>query len=211
MTAKTRQRMSPEGRRAQLIAEATRLISEAGFRQFTIAELARASGITRAGVLHHFVSREEMLLAVLSARDMNDAKAVLAEIDIHRGDVRRMLDLIVRRNGSQPEIIRLYAVLSAEALDVDHPAHQYFIDRWQRTIGWLATALEGMGRPGRDVAVEVHSFMDGLQLNWLRDPTIDFTGQWAAFADDLFAHHPGHTADLHRIREELTLALPTLT
>ncbi|GAA1962141.1 helix-turn-helix domain-containing protein [Microbacterium deminutum] len=210
MTAKTRQRMMPEHRRAQLIAEATRLISEVGFRQFTIAELARACGITRAGVLHHFASKEELLLAVLSARDLNDAEAVMADIDIHRGDVRRMLDLIVRRNMSQPEIIRLYAVLSAEALDADHPAHRYFIDRWERTIGWLAATLEGLGRPGRDVAVEVHSFMDGLQLNWLRDPAIDFTGQWAAFADDLFAHHPGHTADLRRIREELRIALPTL-
>jgi AcrR family transcriptional regulator len=210
MNAKTRQRLTPEARRSQLIAEATRLISEVGFRQFTIAELARACGITRAGVLHHFASKEEVLLAVLAARDRNDAEAVMADTDIHRGDVRRMLDLIVSRNRSQPEIIRLYAILSAEALDADHPAHQYFIDRWEGTIGWLASALDGLGRPGREAAVEVHSFMDGLQLNWLRDPSIDFTAQWAAFADDLFAHHPGLTIDLRRMREELKLTLPTL-
>jgi len=26
------------------------------------------------------------------------------------------------------------------------------------------------------------AFLDGLQLNWFRDPSIDFTAQWEAFA-----------------------------
>ncbi|WP_394552536.1 TetR/AcrR family transcriptional regulator [Agromyces sp. MMS24-JH15] len=197
MTGKTRRRMAADDRRSQLIEEATRLISEVGFRRFTIAELARACGLTRAGVLHHYASKEELLLDVLEARDRNDADAVFRDAARHGGDIRTMLDLLVRRNLTQPEIVRLYTVLAVEALDPGHPAHRFFADRWERTIGWLAEYLDGFERPARDVAIEIHSFMDGLQVNWLRDPTIDFAGQWSAFADDLFARRAVAGADTH--------------
>jgi AcrR family transcriptional regulator len=188
MEAKTRQRMVADDRRSQLVDAATRLISHVGYRQFTIARLARECGLTRAGVLHHFPSREDVLLAVLTARDLNDAAAVLSGADAP-GDARTVLDLLVRRNMSQPEIVRLYTVLSAEALDPQHPAHEYFIDRFERAVAMLAELLGGSDRPGRELAIEVYSYMDGLQLSWLRDPGIDFAGQWASFADDLFARH----------------------
>ncbi|SFR78318.1 transcriptional regulator, TetR family [Agromyces sp. CF514] len=187
--------MLPAERRAQLVEEASRLISEVGFRRFTITDLARACGITRAGVLHHFASAEEILLAVLAARDENDAQAVLQSSGMPARDVRAMLDTLVRRNFAQPEIIRLYTVLSAEALDPEHPAHDYFIERWVRTIGYLTDFLEGFERPAREVAIEIHSFMDGLQENWLRDPSIDFLEQWAAFADDLFTRRRATDGD----------------
>lgn len=208
MSEKTRQRLTPGARRSQLITEATRLISELGFRRFTIAELARACGITRAGVLHHFASKEKLLLAVLAARDLNDAEAVLAEIDVDRAEVRGIFDRVVLRNASQPEIVRLYTVVAAEALDPEHPAHRYFIDRWELAVGWMGQLLEGMARPGRDIAIEIHAFMDGLQLNWLRDPAIDVAAQWAAFADAVFAEAPGRTVDLRRLREQLTTTIP---
>jgi hypothetical protein len=41
--------------------------------------------------------------------------------------------------------------------------------------------------PQRELAtVELLAFLDGLQLNWFRDPSIDFTAQWEAFADRFF-------------------------
>jgi AcrR family transcriptional regulator len=183
--------MVADDRRSQLIEEATLVISRVGFARFTISELARECGITRAGVLHHFASREELLLAVLRARDENDAAAVIADAPALGGDVRTILDLLVARNATQPEIVRLYTVLSAEALDAGHPAHAYFVERWDRTISLLAELLGGWDRPAREIAIEIHAFMDGLQLDWLRDPRIDLTAQWAAFADDLFARRTG--------------------
>jgi hypothetical protein len=35
-------------------------------------------------------------------------------------------------------------------------------------------------------AIELLAFLDGLQLNWLRDPAIDFLAQWEGFADRFF-------------------------
>ncbi|KAB2375050.1 hypothetical protein F9B16_26840 [Actinomadura montaniterrae] len=40
-------------------------------------------------------------------------------------------------------------------------------------------------RPGL-AAVELLSFLDGLQLHWLRDPGIGFLAQWELFADRFF-------------------------
>jgi hypothetical protein len=98
-----------------------------------------------------------------------------------------MLDAVVRRNLAQPEIVRLYTVLAAEALDPSHPAHEFFAQRLRSGIVEMGAVLDGFGRPAAQVAVEVYSFMDGVQLNWLRDPSLDLWQLWTAFADALFA------------------------
>lgn len=93
----------------------------------------------------------------------------------------------VERNFRQPEIVRLYTVLSAEALNPDHPAHEYFRERLQQIRRLIAGSLALPPGAADDFAVDYLSFMDGLQLNWLRDPTIDFLGRWQVFADGLLA------------------------
>lgn len=181
-----RVRLTADVRRSQLVGEATALIARIGYHRFSIKALAEATGLTRAGVLHHVGSKEQLLLDVLALRDERDTAAVGAGTP-----VRVMLDQIVRRNIEQPEIVRLYTVLAAEALDPEHPAHAYFADRFRTSTADLARLLGG----DREVAVEIYSFMDGVQLNWLRDPTVDMWEQWTRFADAVFARHPGQESD----------------
>ena len=180
----TRVRLSAETRRKQIVDEATALIARIGYHRFSIKSLAEATGITRAGVLHHIGSKEQLLMAVLAGRDERD-NAALDQIQAE--DVRDVLDHVVRRNITQPEIVRLYTVLSAEALDPAHPAHAYFAERLRTGTEHLAAALHGFDRGGLDVAIEIYSFMDGIQLNWLRDPKIDIWQEWTHFADALFS------------------------
>ncbi|MEU7748937.1 hypothetical protein [Nonomuraea sp. NPDC049158] len=47
----------------------------------------------------------------------------------------------VRRNLERPEMLRLLALMAAESSAPDHPAHEWFRDRYERTIGLLATAV----------------------------------------------------------------------
>jgi AcrR family transcriptional regulator len=179
-----RVRLTAGARRAQLVDEATALIARIGYHRFSISALAAATGLTRAGVLHHVGSKEQLLLEVLALRDERDIAAMRA----FRGhDPRAMLDAVVRRNLAQPEIVRLYTVLAAEALDPSHPAHEFFAQRLRSGIVEMGAVLDGFGRPAAQVAVEVYSFMDGVQLNWLRDPSLDLWQLWTAFADALFA------------------------
>ncbi|GIM95366.1 TetR/AcrR family transcriptional regulator [Paractinoplanes toevensis] len=176
MTNGKRVRLTADVRRRQLVDEATTLIARIGYHRFSIKALAEATGLTRAGVLHHVGSKEQLLLDVLALRDERDNQSLDPELN-----VRHVLDSIVRRNLAQPEIVRLYTVLAAEALDPAHPAHAYFAERLR-----TGTTLLGDMLGDHELAVEVYSFMDGIQLNWLRDPTIDMWRQWQRFADALF-------------------------
>lgn len=167
----------------QLVAEATALISQYGYYRFSIAALAERCGLTRAGVLHHVGSKEQLLIDILSSRDQSAAVPLLASAVDDAIPVRAALDEVVRRNLQQREIVRLYAVLSAESMDPAHPAHPYFLTRQQRSITELTAILGGPARAGEEAAVRVLAFLDGLQTLWLRDETIDFWAQWTAFAD----------------------------
>ncbi|MEY9851941.1 AcrR family transcriptional regulator [Leifsonia sp. EB41] len=182
-------RLTKQDRRAQLLAEATLQIAHSGYQGFTMDGLAKASRLTHAGVLHHFASKKELLVEVLRHRDELDAAAALPDsaIPSDPAGLRAVLDALVERNFRQPEIVRLYTVLSAEALNPEHPAHEYFRDRLQQIRRLIAGSLALPPGIADDFAVDYLSFMDGLQLNWLRDPTIDFLGRWRDFADGLLA------------------------
>jgi AcrR family transcriptional regulator len=183
-----RVRLTADARRTQLVDEATALIARIGYHRFSITALAEATGLTRAGVLHHVGSKEQLLLDVLAGRDERDSEAMRRDLDRNPApQARAVLDAVVRRNLAQPEIVRLYTVLAAEALDPDHPAHEFFAHRLRTGTTQMAALLDGFDRPADQVAVEVYSFMDGIQLNWLRDPAIDMWQRWESFADALFA------------------------
>lgn len=187
--APRRIRLTAEQRRQQLLAEATVQIANHGYQGFTMDGLAKASRLTHAGVLHHFASKKDLLIEVLRHRDEVDAEAVTpgfgAPSDV--AGLRVVLDALVERNFRQPEIVRLYTVLSAEALNPDHPAHEYFKYRLRQIRSIIVESLAVPPQVADDIVVDYLSFMDGLQLNWLRDPTIDFLGRWHHFADTLLA------------------------
>ena len=164
-------RMSRMDRRAQIIEVATTLISANGYWSVSLHDIGVECGITDAAVLHHFGSKENLLLAVMEHRDEADRSA-LADV----------CTAMVGRNARQPEIVRLYTVLSAESLQPDHPVHGYFRERDQRAVRTFASArVPGGGTPR--LARLVLATMDGLQLRWLRDPDgVDLVGEWEAAA-----------------------------
>jgi len=183
-----RVRLTADARRTQLVDAATALIAQIGYHRFSISALAAATSLTRAGVLHHVGSKEQLLLDVLAGRDDRDNAAMRALRDRRpRPGARELLDAVVRRNLAQPEIVRLYTVLAAEALDPAHPAHDFFARRLHAGMAEMGALLDGFDRPAAEVAAEVYSFMDGIQLNWLRDPQLDLWQLWTGFADALFA------------------------
>lgn len=81
----------------------------------------------------------------------------------------------------RPEIVRLYAIMTAESIDPSHPAHEFFRDRYDRVRRRLAEHVRKDQSGGRlapdldpdEVAVEVLALMDGMQVQWLLDPSLD--------------------------------------
>jgi len=176
--------LPPAARRAEILEAATELIAASGFNGVPLGAFAAACGMTKAGLLHHFPSKEHLLIAVLERRDERDVAAVIgsAEPAADPATSRAVVSRLVERNLRQRSIVQLYTVLSAEALDPAHPAHDYFRRRLAASRALLARRLFAWHPAPETAAVELLAFLDGLQLNWFRDPDIDFTAQWEAFA-----------------------------
>ena len=157
-------------RREQILRTAADAFATQGFHNTSLADIAAMLNITPAGVLHHFGSKTDLLTAVLELRDDAEPPPV--------GD--RMLDHLiatVERNAERPGTTQLYAVLSAESATADHPAQEWFRDRYTVLRRRIATAI--LARLGPEFgdrsrvensAAAVVAVMDGLQVQWLLDP-----------------------------------------
>ncbi|CAN5333643.1 TetR/AcrR family transcriptional regulator [soil metagenome] len=179
-----RRRLDAATRRAQIVEVATTMLSEGGYNRFTLSHLAERCELTRAGLSRHFATREDVFVAVLRFRDQQDLSAEgvdelinVASLD----DFRRVMRRVVRRNLEQPELVRLYTLLSAEALAESHPAHEYFQQRLTQGCRLLAGILAPWHPEPDRLTIQIVSFLDGLQQNWLRDPSIDVEAHWADF------------------------------
>lgn len=126
-----RRRLPLAERREEILKAATELIAASGFKGVTLEAFAAACGMTKAGLLHHFRSREELLIAVLERRDTLDLTSVVDALEPapDAATARAVMSGFVRRNLAQRSLVQLYTVLSAEALDPAHPAHAYFQTR----------------------------------------------------------------------------------
>jgi AcrR family transcriptional regulator len=164
-------------RRADIVAAALETFSEQGYQEASIREIARRVQLSEAGVLHHFGSKTELLLAVLRKRDAVD----IANYDTGEGELETMRAFI-KHNLTVPGIIRLYARLSAESLEASHPAHKYFKARAEAVIARFRQRLANDQRRGLiradvnipEAATQLLALIDGLQLQWLMDSSLNF-------------------------------------
>ena len=77
---RTRTRNDPEVRREQILDEAIRIIGQRGYYGFTVQELAQRCGLTNGGLLYHFGSKEQLLIAVLEERNRRNAEIVTSKV-----------------------------------------------------------------------------------------------------------------------------------
>jgi AcrR family transcriptional regulator len=193
-----RTRLPAAQRRRQILDATTRLIGDRGFWALSMQDVADACGLTVPGLLHHVGSKDRLLLAVLHHRDEEDFRSLAGQLGVDLEDwqgrwpsqvtLPRACEALVRRNATQPEIVRLFSVLQAESLAPDHPASAYFAERQQRALSGFAALAEGRTPDPLSLARQVMAVMDGLQIQWLRDPdATDLVAEWQAVAGKLFA------------------------
>jgi AcrR family transcriptional regulator len=164
-------------RREDIIAAARAVYAEAGYHGSSLREIAKRAGITHAGLIYYFPSKEALLAAVLERRDVDDAERLQLAIPPGLDFLRHLVDLVeynVRHRG----IVDLYVRLAAEAVAADHPAHDYFerhyrMARDHAVASFTVLAERGELREDIDPAYAGLSFvalMDGLQVQWLSNP-----------------------------------------
>jgi AcrR family transcriptional regulator len=179
-----------ERTKVRIVDAAVELYSRSGFNAVSLRDIAAQAGLTHAGLLHHFPGgREALLLEVLARRDAIDAES-LDDPELSARDHLDRLLRVVRRNAGTPGLVAMYAKVSNEATSPDHPAHEYFTQRYRVLREYLGDILERVqhdaamtGREPccapRELAVRVLALMDGLQTQWLLDPEIDMAAHVA--------------------------------
>lgn len=137
------------------------LFGEHGYAGTSLADIANAADISKAGLLHHFSSKDELFAKVLERRDREDALSILVESPTSGEDVvdapvdtvgnvdtlevaatpdidvdpwsllDRYIELL-ERNVTHRDLTAIYTATAVSVLDAAHPAHR-----------WMANHLNG--------------------------------------------------------------------
>jgi AcrR family transcriptional regulator len=180
-----------EDRRQRILGVAERLLARNGWRNTSLAQIAKEAGVTPAGLLHHFESKEQLLNAVLDARDADDD----AHADYRAGDLITELSRVPERFERAPELIGTFTVLLVENIAPEAPLHDRLHKRYRAAIDILTGNIEagqrrGKYRPDCDAAtkaVEILAFINGMETLWLLDPSIPLTEAFTEYAGSLQA------------------------
>lgn len=183
-------------RREDILKAATQVFATRGYRNASLNEIADIVGITHAGVLHHFGSKERLLIDVLEYRDDADVEHLEGHHAPQGAEFFRHLVRTAAHNAERPGIVQTYAVLSAESVTDDHPGHAFFSSRYAGLRRMLRDAVHDSfpdgGAPADDeiahAAAAIIAVMDGLQVQWLLEPAaIDMPASLALTIDALTA------------------------
>jgi AcrR family transcriptional regulator len=166
--------------REKILRGALEYFGQKGYWGSSVRDIADHVGMSQASMRHYFGTKIELLTAVLEERDFVSTE-VAGRAEVVTGSHLGGIIQIVADNAQQPNIARLFTILSAEATSEDHPAHEFFRARYERVAGEVKDMLQGAidhGEIRSDVDVDqaarvVLATMAGLQLQWLLDPSVN--------------------------------------
>ncbi len=164
-------------KREEILTTALSVIARTGYGRTSVRELAAAVGLSQAGLLHYFASKEELFAEILLKRDQVDHDRSEPEA----GSEIAALASIVRHNTQVPGLVQLYARFSVEATEAGHPAHDAFVTRYDEIRTLLADEIvarqEAGALPPALDATKIANLLiaasDGLQTQWLLDGDVD--------------------------------------
>ncbi|MBT2518088.1 TetR/AcrR family transcriptional regulator [Streptomyces sp. ISL-90] len=161
-------------KREEILAVALEHFARKGYDRASVREIAREAGLSQAGLLHHFSTKEELFLEVLRRRDDRDGDP---EQHRHVHSVDHLINA-VEHNVDEPGLVRLFVSMSAESVDESSPTRSFFESRYDWLRGELRADIERRQKGGEispdldpdDVASLLVAAADGLQLQWLLQP-----------------------------------------
>ncbi|OAN36570.1 TetR/AcrR family transcriptional regulator [Microbacterium sp. H83] len=187
-----------QARRQAIVDEALEVFSRTGFRGGSLREIAKRVGVTPAGLLHHFSDKEELFAEVIHQRD---EKVREAAGDPAEHTLLEQARRVVAHNRTSRGLTSLYAIVSAEATDPEHPSHADFAARYRDRAAEAEEILrlgqaDGEVRDDLDPALAarlISGVMDGIQLQWLMDDSVDMVALFDEFVRG-YLRPPGEPA-----------------
>lgn len=175
-------------KREEILETALAVIAQSGYKNTSVRELADAVGLSQAGLLHYFTSKDELFAEILRKRDEADIAKYSNADD---GSIFESIRNVVAHNAEVAGLVKLYVQLSSDAVQPNHAAHQFFVQRQRAFREQLESNIRdrqasGLTRADVDpakAATMILALADGLQSQWLLDPELDM----AAHIDALLA------------------------
>jgi AcrR family transcriptional regulator len=193
MAELTGQAKRGQERRDAIIDAAITVFSERGYRDGSLADVAEKVDLSPAGILYHFGSKEELLLAVIAERDRRASAAPLSGGELRGTAALRASVRFAEQSEGERGLAALHTVLQAESFEPDAVTHEYFQLRSRFLRGTVAELLreaQSLGEVRRDVdcdakAIEVVAFLEGAAVVWLIDPEVSLVDLYRNYFDDL--------------------------
>jgi TetR/AcrR family transcriptional regulator, transcriptional repressor of aconitase len=169
-------------RRREILDRALEVFAERGSSGTTLRAIADELDIAHPTIRHYFDSLESLKLAVVSRREAETA----AELDRRNvTGLRDQLQESAKVNVGIRGLIALYtSMLAASVEPSDELARDHFTARFESARDAIAASIEegrrrGVTPPGPDahaLATLLLAAFDGLQVQWLLEPSIDLPG-----------------------------------
>ncbi|WP_199922361.1 TetR/AcrR family transcriptional regulator [Microterricola viridarii] len=182
-----------DARRAAILTAAITEFGRKGYQSARIADIARAAGVTDAGLFHHFATKHELFMAVVERRE-----EVYQSIRVPTGSVRELFDAFiaaVRAAAAEPELLRFRVMLTGASRIEGHPVE----GRSQRTLEAALDAFVpfieqrmrqgeiAVGTDAQQVVLELLALNEGIRDQWSTLPErIDYVGTFATAANALY-------------------------
>jgi len=179
-------------KRDQILDIALALFASKGYDRTSVREIARQAGLSQAGLLHHFSTKEDLFLEVLRQRD----DRVADPLERSRGHSVDRLIRAVDRNAGEPGLVRLFVAMSAESAQESSEARGFFAARYSQLLTDIADDVRRHQASGEipqlldadGVASLLVAAADGLQVQWLLNPSgVDMPEQIRSLWDALRA------------------------
>jgi AcrR family transcriptional regulator len=160
----------------ELLRVAYRLMATKGMHRMTLQDVADAAGMSKANVVYHYKTKEDLVLTAMQwVLERVAARVVEATASAEGRDakIRAMIDAIFL----DPQRNRTFYIVYAELI-----AHSSRNGRFAALNGWFreivtgqyAALIGGDGGQSADAmeesAMVVRALIDGLFLQWLEEP-----------------------------------------
>lgn len=174
----------PKGvaRRAELLRTTLSVLERLGDSNSSMRTIATEAGISLAGLLHYFPTRDALMLALLEMIDEENVRSY--EAAQSSGTPVNPAELFIaamERNMTTPVYALAYISIVGASTNPGHPAGAHLAQRYETFRDAVAVYIRSEQAAGRIeanvdpefAASSILAAVDGIQVQWLHDRTID--------------------------------------
>ncbi len=179
MNAEVRRYPKGVAKRAAILEAALDVLEREGENGASLRTIAKEAGISLAGLVHHFPTRDILFTELQHELDQRATQTYFAGFPSE--DPGMLLAAAMRANVERPVFGVLHLMLSTAAIRPGHPAAAYFAQRYERMRSVFADhvrMLQSTGEVDAEldpdyIATAIIGAADGIRFQWLCDRSID--------------------------------------